>query len=102
MSGRHISAHKAIALIKRGVYLLYLPLSPSYLPIFIIAARPQIQPNYGFLKELHVFEACNYELSPTNATYRAWKRRHRQDVTGFLNSLSDTTSIIPEKLSLSR
>jgi len=81
MSSRHISTHKAIALIKR--------------------ARPQIQPNYGFIKELHVFEACNYESSPTNATYRAWKRRHRQDVTSFLNSLSDTTCIIPEKLSLS-
>ncbi|KAN0132534.1 phosphatases II [Lactarius tabidus] len=81
MSTRHISTHKAIAFIKR--------------------ARPQIQPNYGFIKELHVFEACNYELSPTNATYRAWRRRHRQDVTSFLNSLSDTTCIIPEKLSLS-
>ncbi|KAH9002279.1 protein-tyrosine phosphatase-like protein [Lactarius hatsudake] len=81
MSARHISTHKAIALIKR--------------------ARPQVQPNYGFIKELHVFEACNYELSPTNPTYRAWKRRHRQDVTSFLNSLSDTTCIIPEKLSLS-
>ncbi|KAH9060996.1 protein-tyrosine phosphatase-like protein [Lactarius vividus] len=81
MSARHIPTHKAIALIKR--------------------ARPQVQPNYGFIKELHVFEACHYELSPTNPTYRAWKRRHRQDVTSFLNSLSDTTCIIPEKLSLS-
>lgn len=81
MTTRHISVHKAIALIKR--------------------ARPQIQPNYGFIKELHVFAACNYEPSPTNATYRAWKRRHRQDVTSFLNSLSDTTCIVPEKLSLS-
>ncbi len=100
MSARHISAHKAIALVKRGAHF-FLP-SLARLHTFIIVARPQIQPNYGFIKELHVFEACNYELSPTNATYRAWKRRHRQDVTTFLNSLSDTTCIIPEKLSLSR
>jgi len=81
MSSRHVPVHKALAIIKR--------------------ARPQIQPNYGFIKELHAFEACHYSLSPSDATYRAWKRRHRQDVTSFLNSLSDTTTIIPEKLSLS-
>jgi dual specificity phosphatase 12 len=81
MSTRHIPVQKAIAIIKR--------------------ARPQIQPNYGFIKELYTFEACNYSVSRTDATYRAWKRRHRQDVTSFLNSLSDTTTIIPEKLSLS-
>ena len=79
-----------------------LNVSPSCSRSRITAARPQIQPNYGFIKELHVFEACTYELSPTNANYRAWKRRHRQDVTSFMNSLSDTTCIIPEKLSLSR
>jgi len=81
MSTRHISVHKAISVIKR--------------------ARPRIQPNYGFIKELHIFEACNYSLSSTDAIYRTWKRKHRQDVTSFLNSLSDTTTIIPEKLSLS-
>jgi len=81
MSTRQISVHKAIAIIKR--------------------ARPQIQPNYGFIKELHVFEACHCSLSSTHATYRTWKRRHRQDVTSFLNCLSDTTVIIPEKLCLS-
>ncbi|KAH9994146.1 protein-tyrosine phosphatase-like protein [Russula compacta] len=81
MSTRHIPVHKAIAIIKR--------------------ARPQVQPNYGFIKELHAFQACHYSPSPTDATYRAWKRRHRQDVTSFLNSLSDTTVIIPERLSLS-
>jgi dual specificity phosphatase 12 len=81
MLSRQIPVQKAIAIIKRG--------------------RPQIQPNYGFVKSLYAFEACHYSVSSTDATYRAWKRRHRQDVTCFLNSLSDTTAIIPEKLSLS-
>jgi len=81
MSTRHIPVQKALAIIKR--------------------ARPQIQPNYGFIKELHAFEACHYSVSPSDTTYRAWKRRHRQDVTSFLNSLSDTTAILPEKLYLS-
>ncbi len=75
-------------------------LSRSLTPF--ITARPQIQPNYGFMKTLHAFEACHYSVSSTESTYRTWKRRHRQDVTCFLNSLSDTTVIIPEKLSLSR
>ncbi|KAI0307006.1 protein-tyrosine phosphatase-like protein [Multifurca ochricompacta] len=97
MSTCHISVHKAIALIKRGLYFFPPLRSPVHL---FLTARPQIQPNYGFIKELHAFEACNYSLSPTDATYRAWKRRHRQDVTNFLNCLSDTTVIIPEKLSL--
>jgi dual specificity phosphatase 12 len=81
MATRHVSVQKALFTIKR--------------------ARPKIQPNYGFIKELHAFEACHYAPSPTDLTYRAWKRRHRQDVTAFLNSLSDQTVIIPEKLSLS-
>jgi len=80
MSSRQIPVQKAIAIIKR--------------------ARPQIQPNYGFIKSLYAFETCHYSVSSTDATYRTWKRRHRQDVTCFLNSLSDTTVIIPEKLSL--
>jgi len=81
MSSRQIPVQKAIAIIKR--------------------ARPQIQPNYGFIKSLYAFEACRYSVSSTDATYRTWKRRHLQDVTCFLNNLSDTTVIIPEKLSLS-
>ena len=99
MSTRHISVHKALAIIKRG---LESPPSTPHSLTSLFVARPQIQPNYGFMKELHTFEACHYSVSPSDATYRAWKRRHRQDVTSFLNSLSDTTAIIPEKLYLSR
>ncbi|KAI0268084.1 protein-tyrosine phosphatase-like protein [Gloeopeniophorella convolvens] len=81
MSTRRISPHKALSIIKR--------------------ARPQVLPNYGFIKQLNTFEACNYEPSKVDPTYRAWKRRHRQDVTYFLNYTTDTTSVVPEKLSLS-
>ena len=99
MWSRQIPVQKAIAIIKRG------PSFPS--PVFrslipFIIGRPQIQPNYGFIKSLYAFEACHYSVSSTDTSHRTWKRRHRQDVTCFLNSLSDTTVIIPEKLSLSR
>ncbi|KAI0053766.1 phosphatases II [Auriscalpium vulgare] len=81
MMTRRMNPQNAIALIKRS--------------------RPRVLPNYGFIKQLHVFAACNYGPSPTNPSYRAWKRRNRQDVTTFLNCLSDTTCIVPEKLFLS-
>lgn len=68
---------------------------------FVKKRRPQVQPNYGFIKQLHAFSACAYEPSRTNPTYRAWKRRHRQDVNCFINSMSDTIAIIPDKLYLS-
>jgi len=38
--------------------------------------RPQIHPNYGFIKQLDTFAKCNYEPSPSHPTYRSWKRRH--------------------------
>ncbi|KAI0068524.1 phosphatases II [Artomyces pyxidatus] len=81
MMTRHITSHKAIAMIKR--------------------TRPQVLPNYGFIKQLQTFCACAYEPTRADATYRAWKRRHRQDVTSFLNCLSDTTCVIPDRLFLS-
>src|SRR6266849_3913250 len=99
MSSRQIPVQKAIDIIKRGLSFTS-PVSRSLIPF--ITARPQVQPNYGFKKSLYAFEACHYSVSSSDATYRTWKRRHRQDVTCFLNSLSDTTVIIPEKLSLSR
>ncbi|THH10301.1 hypothetical protein EW146_g8411 [Bondarzewia mesenterica] len=64
--------------------------------------RPQVQPNYGFIKQLHAFSACDHDPTRTNPAYRAWKRRQRQDVNCFLNSISDTIAIIPDKLYLSR
>ncbi|KAI0321967.1 protein-tyrosine phosphatase-like protein [Amylostereum chailletii] len=64
--------------------------------------RPKILPNYGFIKQLHVLTACSFDPSPACPAYRTWKRRQRQDVTSFLNAISDTTAIIPEMLYLSR
>jgi dual specificity phosphatase 12 len=63
--------------------------------------RPQIHPNYGFLKQLHTFAACNYNPTPLNSAYRTWKRRQAQDVNRFLNIMSDTTAVIPDQLMMS-
>ena len=60
-----------------------------------LSGRPQIFPNYGFVKQLHVFAACNYAPAPSHPAYRSWKRRQKQDVTQFLNLCHDTTSIVP-------
>ncbi|TFY75105.1 hypothetical protein EWM64_g8907 [Hericium alpestre] len=68
---------------------------------YIRQRRPQVQPNYGFIKQLQTFAACNYEPSRINPAYRAWKRRQRQDVNHFLTIVHDTTAIIPDKLYLS-
>ncbi|CAA7259408.1 unnamed protein product [Cyclocybe aegerita] len=63
--------------------------------------RHQIHPNYGFIKQLDVFVQCEFDPSPSHPKYRSWKRRHQQDVTYFLNHMSDTISIIPDRLLLS-
>ncbi|KAF9780038.1 protein-tyrosine phosphatase-like protein [Thelephora terrestris] len=63
--------------------------------------RPQVHPNYGFLKQLHAFAACNYKPAPCNSAYRTWKRRQAQDVNHFLNIMSDTTLVIPDQLMMS-
>ncbi|KZV64069.1 phosphatases II [Peniophora sp. CONT] len=70
-------------------------ISPSEALAVIAQRRPQIFPNYGFVKQLHVFAACNYAPSATHPAYRSWKRRQRQDVTQFLNLCHDTTLIVP-------
>ncbi|KAF8187201.1 protein-tyrosine phosphatase-like protein [Pholiota molesta] len=64
------------------------------------AARPQVHPNYGFIKQLEAFGRCDCEPSPAHPQYRSWKRRYRQDVTQYLNYMGDIVSIIPDKLLL--
>lgn len=64
--------------------------------------RPQVHPNYGFIKQLDTYAKCQFEPCKTNPVYRSWKKKQRQDVTSFLNQLVDTISIIPEKLLLNR
>lgn len=68
---------------------------------FIKERRPQIHPNYGFIKQLEVFADCNYEPSPSQLAYTKWKRHQRRNVTQFLNSMIDTTEIIHDQLLLS-
>jgi len=63
--------------------------------------RPRVHPNYGFLKQLDAFAECAYEPSPTNPAYISWKRKQKQNVTGFLNQIADTTPVIPGQLFLS-
>jgi len=64
--------------------------------------RPQIYPNYGFLKQLHTFAACNCNPTPSDTAYRTWKRRQAQDVNRFLGIMSDTTAVIPDQLMMCR
>jgi len=65
---------------------------------FIKQRRPQAQPNYGFTKQLDIFEKCGYEPSLSHPQYRSWKRRHVQDVNNYFNHLVDTVAIVPDKL----
>ncbi|KAJ6457060.1 protein-tyrosine phosphatase-like protein [Mycena vitilis] len=67
---------------------------------FIRQYRPRIQPNYGFVKQLETFLECGYAPSATHPAYISWKRKQKQDVTTFLNYLSDCTAIIPDTLLL--
>ncbi|KIL58965.1 hypothetical protein M378DRAFT_27261 [Amanita muscaria Koide BX008] len=68
---------------------------------YIKQKRPQIYPNYGFVTQLIAFAACQYDPSPTNTVYRAWKKTQKQRMTVYLNNIADTTTIIRDKLLLS-
>ncbi|KAF5322269.1 hypothetical protein D9619_000122 [Psilocybe cf. subviscida] len=76
-------------------------LSPSAAIKRLKYIRPQVHPNYGFIKQLCVFAKCHYNPTSNHPGYKSWKRRHAQDVTYFLNHIEDTVSIIPNKLLLS-
>lgn len=49
-----------------------------------------------------MFMKCSFEPTLDNPVYRSWRRRHKQDVTAFLNHIDNTVSIIPDKLLLCR
>ncbi|KAF9522112.1 protein-tyrosine phosphatase-like protein [Crepidotus variabilis] len=63
--------------------------------------RPQVHPNYGFVKQLDVFANCSYEPSHHHPLYRSWKRRHLQDATSYLNYIHDTSELVRDKVFLS-
>ncbi|KAF8629543.1 hypothetical protein AX15_003394 [Amanita polypyramis BW_CC] len=68
---------------------------------FIRHRRPQAHPNYGFITQLVTFSSCEYDPCPENPTYRAWKRKQKQNITAYLSHITDTTWIIPDKLLVS-
>ncbi|KNZ72586.1 Tyrosine-protein phosphatase yvh1 [Termitomyces sp. J132] len=68
---------------------------------YIKQRRPEIHPNYGFIKQLEAFAECQYDPCPTNPAYCRWKRHHKRNVTQYLNQMVDTTIILPDKLLLS-
>jgi len=76
-------------------------LSASAAIRFVKQRRPQVHPNYGFVKQLQAFAECNYEPSSTNEAYCEWKRHQEHDVTNFINKMLDTTPILPDQLFLS-
>ncbi|KAG8219090.1 protein-tyrosine phosphatase-like protein [Butyriboletus roseoflavus] len=67
---------------------------------YIRRRRPEIRPNYGFVRQLHAFSQCRYKPSCTNGEYIAWKRRQKREVTKYLNLLTDCIPVIPDHLYL--
>ncbi|KIJ69673.1 hypothetical protein HYDPIDRAFT_104261 [Hydnomerulius pinastri MD-312] len=75
-------------------------LSASAAIQYVRKRRPQVHPNYGFMKQLHAFAECRYKPSCTNSEYIAWKRRQKRDVTKYLNLITDAIPVIPDQLYL--
>ena len=104
MKSRGMDPASAIKFIKTGEH--YVPLIEKHSVDDITRrhsiVRPQAHPNYGFITQLVAFAACGYGPSPDNPTYRTWKRQQKQNMTAYLNYLSDSTIILPDKLLLSR
>ncbi|KAG6373905.1 protein-tyrosine phosphatase-like protein [Boletus reticuloceps] len=67
---------------------------------YVRKSRPEIHPNYGFVRQLHAFAKCRYRPSWTNSEYIAWKRRQKREVTKYLNLLTDCIPVIPDQLYL--
>ena len=67
-----------------------------------MAGRPEIHPNYGFVKQLHAFLQCRYRPSCSNGEYIAWKRRQKREVQKYLNLLTDCIPVVPNQLYLTR
>ncbi|KAH0840359.1 protein-tyrosine phosphatase-like protein [Lanmaoa asiatica] len=67
---------------------------------YVRKRRPEIHPNYGFMKQLHAFLQCRHRPSCTNIEYIAWKRRQKREVTKYLNLLTDCIPVVPDQLYL--
>ncbi|KAG9317910.1 protein-tyrosine phosphatase-like protein [Chiua virens] len=75
-------------------------LSVSVAIQYLRKRRPEIHPNYGFMKQLHAFHECRHRPSCTNTHYIAWKRRQRRDVEKYLNLLTDCIPVVSDELYL--
>ncbi|PPQ65736.1 hypothetical protein CVT24_011769, partial [Panaeolus cyanescens] len=62
--------------------------------------RPIVHPNYGFIRQLHVFADCGYQPSQSHPRYLSWKRKHKQDVKTYINFLEDTFPLVHDKVLL--
>jgi hypothetical protein len=105
MKSRGMDAAGAIKFIKTGEDYVLLLEKRSVNDILTrrhSIVRPQAHPNYGFITQLVTFAACGYAPGPNDPTYRTWKRQQKQNMTAYLNYLSDSTIILPDKLLLSR
>ncbi|KAH7922579.1 phosphatases II [Leucogyrophana mollusca] len=67
---------------------------------YVRKRRPQVHPNYGFVKQLQTFAECRYKPSCTNSDYIAWQRRQKRVVTKYLNMINDTIPVIHGQLYL--
>jgi dual specificity phosphatase 12 len=80
--------------------MVFQRLSASAAIQYVRKRRPEIHPNYGFVKQLHAFSHCRYKPSCTNSEYIAWKRRQKREVTKYLNLLTDCIPVVPDQLYL--
>jgi len=76
-------------------------MSPTSALAFVKKRRPQVHPNYGFMRQLYAFESCKYLPSVGHPDYREWQCRGKREVKRFLSKVEDTVPILPEKLYLS-
>lgn len=91
MKSKQMKLFDAVEYIKASSYDFF-----NYVEVLLTrwTGRPQIHPNYGFLKQLEKFEQCNHTApSPRDPTYRSWKRKYVQDVQSYLGYAGDVVSI---------
>jgi hypothetical protein len=61
--------------------------------------RPQVNPK--FMRQLEIFEKCNYQPSPTHEAYVLWKQKRDDELTALVRNIKVDT-IVPEQFFLIR
>ncbi|GJJ10627.1 hypothetical protein Clacol_004854 [Clathrus columnatus] len=64
---------------------------------YIKSKRPVARPNFGFIEQLDIWQACNYNPTVTHPVYAAWKRKH-DDEHGLLLSNASEPIRLADKL----